>query len=110
MWALEVIMSNCSYRSCVSKSELFFVMFSDSETAKEFFHGKTKVSNNICYGTVPYFRGMFIDSLKEVPFYSLSFDKSYNNVLKIGQMDLHVRYLGDTKNHVIIISRQFIHG
>ena len=101
MWALEVIMSNYSYRSCASKSELFSVMFNDSDIAKDFSLGKTKLSYNICYGIAPHFRGMLIDCLKEVPFYSLSFDESYNNALKKGQMDLHVRYWEDAKNIVV---------
>ena len=101
MWALEVIMSNYSYRSCASKSELFSVMFNDSDIAKDFSLGKTKLSYNICYGIAPHFRGMLIDCLKEVPFYSLSFDESYNNALKKGQMDLHVRYWENTKNIVV---------
>lgn len=39
---------------------------------------------------------MFSGSLKEVPFFSLPFDKSYNDVLKKVHMDLHVRYWEDT--------------
>ena len=101
MWALEVIMSNYSYRSCASKSELFSVMFNDSDIAKDFSLGKTKLSHNICYGIASHFRGMLIDCLKEVPFYSLSFDESYNNALKKGQMDFYVRYWEDTKNIVV---------
>ena len=68
MWAPEVIMSNYSYRSCASKSELFSVMFNDSDIAKDFSLGKTKLSYNICHGIAPHFRGMLIDCLKEVPF------------------------------------------
>ena len=72
MWALEVIMSNYLYRSWAAESELFSVMFSNSEIAKEFSLGKTTVSYNICYGIAPQFRGMFIDSLTQVSFYGLS--------------------------------------
>ena len=83
-------MSNYSYRSCASKSE-FSVMFSDSKIAKEFFLVKTKLSYNICCCIAPYCKSMFVDSFKNLP-YSLFFDESYNNVLKKGNMDLHVRY------------------
>ena len=78
-------MSNYSYRSCASKSELFSVIFSDSEIAKGFSLGKIKVSYNTCYGIAPYIRSMLIDSLRVVPFYSMSFDESYNNVLTKGK-------------------------
>ena len=81
MWTLKVIMSNFSCRSCPLKPVLFSVMFSDSEIAKEFSLGKTKVSYTICCGITPYFRDMFIGSSKEVQMYNLSFDESYCNVL-----------------------------
>lgn len=93
IWALEVIMSNYLYRSFASKSGFFLKMFNDSEIAKEFSFGKTKVSYNICYGLAPYFRGIFIDSLEEFPFYSLSFDESYNNVLKRKKW-IYMSYIG----------------
>ena len=44
------------------------------------------------FGMAPRFKDIFLQSLKEVPLYAVSIDKSYNNVLKQGQMDLHVRY------------------
>ena len=76
MRVLEVIMSNYLYGSWTSKSELLSVMFCYSETDKEFPLGKTKISYNICYGILPYFRGIFTDNLKGVPIYSSFFDES----------------------------------
>lgn len=51
-------------------------MFCYSETDKEFPLGKIKISYNICYGILPYFRGIFTDNLKGVPVYSSFFDES----------------------------------
>ena len=48
----------------------------------------------------PYFKDIFLQSLKEVPLYTVSFDESYNNVLKQGQMDLHFRYWNSEKERV----------
>ena len=49
----------------------------------------------ILHGIAPYVTDLLNDILKEVPFYSLSFDESYNRVLKKSQMDLLVRYWDD---------------
>ena len=54
MWALEILMNNYSYRSCVGKDQLF-TMFPDSSIAQKFQFGKTKASYVICYGLAPFF-------------------------------------------------------
>ena len=43
---------------------------------------------------------VFLQSLKEVPLYTASFDESYDNVFKQGQVDLHVRYWNSEKERV----------
>ena len=91
-WALESLMSSYSYNSCSSKTELFSAMFSDSNIAEQFSMGKTKCAYYITHGIAPYFKRNFMDSLKQVPFYAVSFDESYNKAIKQGQMDLHIRY------------------
>ena len=40
-------------------------------------------------------RTLLLDDLKETKFYSLSFDESYNNIMKKGQVDLIIRYITD---------------
>ena len=42
----------------------------------------------------------FLQSLKGVPLYVESFDKSYNNNLKQRQIDLHIRYWSNEKERV----------
>ena len=42
LWALKIVMTHASLRSCVDLSNLFEVMFSDSEIVKHFQLGKTK--------------------------------------------------------------------
>ena len=77
-------MPNYSYR-LLQNLTCFLPCLVDREVAKQVSLGKTKLSYHICYGIAPYFGDMFIDSLKVVPFYSLSFDEFYNNVLKNGK-------------------------
>ena len=66
-------------------------MFSDSTIAMQFSVAKTKCAYYLTYGMALHFKDIFLQSLKEVPFYAVSFDESYSNALKQGQMDLHVR-------------------
>ena len=81
-WALESLMSNYSYNSCSSKSELCSAMFSDSDIAEKFSMGKTKCAYYVTHGIAPYFKRKFIESLQLLPFHSVSFDESYNDVIK----------------------------
>ena len=99
-WALESLLSNYSFNSCSTKTELFEAMFIDSTIAKQFSVGKTKCAYYLTYGMAPYFKGCFLQSLKEVPLYAESFDESYNNVLRQGQMYLQVRYWNSEKERV----------
>ena len=91
-WALETLMSNYSNNSCSSKSELFSAMFNDIDIVGQFSIGKTKCTYYVTHGITPYFKSNFIESLQLLPFYSVSFGESYNDTIKQGQMDLHIRH------------------
>ena len=80
-WALESLMSSYSYNSC-SASQLFSAMFSDSDIAEKFSMGKTKCAYYVMHGITPYFKSKFNESLQLLPFYSVSFDESYNDRIK----------------------------
>ena len=85
-WALQSLMSNYSYNSYSSKSELFSAIFSDNDIAVRFLVGKTKFAYYVTHGIVPYFKITFIENLQILPFYSVSFDESYNDAIKRGQI------------------------
>ena len=54
LWVIKVIKSHYSMRLCLELSELFKVMFSDSEIAKSFTLSKTKCSYFINYALAPH--------------------------------------------------------
>ena len=56
--ALESLMSNYSYNSCSSKSELFSAMFSDSDIAEKFSMEKTKFAYYVTHGIARYIVGL----------------------------------------------------
>ena len=100
IWSLEVLMSDYSFRSCANKSNLFAVMFEDSQIAQSFSLGSTKLSYNITFGLAPYVKNLLLESVDEVIYYSLSFDESYNRIMKKGQMDLLIRFWDSAKDRV----------
>ena len=58
----------------------------------------------ILYGMAPYVTDVLNHALQEHPVYSLSFDKSYNLVLKKSQMDLLTR---DWDERADMVSTQY---
>ena len=57
-WAVESLMSNYSYNSCSSKSDLFRAMFSDGGIAEQFSMGKTKCTYYVTHGIAPWDTGI----------------------------------------------------
>ena len=53
------------------------------------------------FGLAPYFSENLVKQLSEVPFYSLSFDESYNSVVKKEQLDVLVRYYDVERSKVV---------
>ena len=65
-------------------------MFSDSNIAKNFACVKTRCSNIVTYGLAPYFESLLNDTLSSLDCFVAMFDESYSQILKGGQMNLHV--------------------
>ena len=91
-------------------SELFQVMFSDSQIAKDFQMSRTKMANIINFGiaptyiinfaTAPYFLEILASELKSCNYYSISLDESQNDITQTCQTDVHVRYWSSSKNQI----------
>lgn len=100
LWVLDVILSKYSLNSCSNKNELFATMFKDSKIAQSFKCGSTKCSYIINFGLAPYFLSLLEQSLKDTPYHVRCFDESYNNSIKKGQMDMHIRYWNQISSSV----------
>ena len=92
LWTLNVITKHQSFRSSSDSNSLFQTMFPDSEIAKQFSCGKTKIMYLCVFGLAPYYEQKLLNILDNVPYYSISFDESLNKVTKNEQMDFHIRY------------------
>ena len=53
------------------------------------------------FGLAPYFTDILVNQLHEVHFYSLSFDESYNSILKKEQLDVLVRFYDADREKVV---------
>ena len=99
-WALKVVLSKFSKRSCDDIAELFATMFPDSCIAKSMSCARTKIRYMITFGLVPYFHECLRNELKVSPYHVISYDESFNRVLHFGQMDFLIRYWNVSKKLV----------
>ena len=100
MWALKCVVCDWSINSAEKISDLFKVMFSDSQIASEFQMSGTKLSYLINFDIAPHFRQLLVDEINCCSFFTMSFDESLNKVTQTSQMDLTVRFWDTTENQV----------
>ena len=94
---------SCLWNSSTDSGELLGVMFSDSDIAKSFKCGPANASYLPYFGLAPYFRDILHTKIKNVLYYTISFDESLNESLQKGQMDLLIRFWDEEKqsNHTL---------
>ena len=80
-------------------------MFPNSVEAENFKLGRTKCTYFVNFGFALYFSDMLFASVKESPYYALSFDGSLNKSQQSGQMDMNVRFWNSEK--CVIETRYF---
>merc|ERR1711874_963533 len=101
LWTLRFIINHQSYNSSKGSSALLKAMFTDSPTASKFSCARTKMAYITVFGLAPYFKQILENKLKEVPYYSISFDESYNTITKNEQMDFSVRFWDEEKQQIV---------
>ena len=78
MWSIDFVLSDDSFNSISSKSDLFCKMFPDSKIAESFSCGKTKCRYVIYFGLAPYSKELLTKSLSNVEHIVTLFDESFN--------------------------------
>ena len=102
LWTLKCFRSDMSALSYEGVSELFEVMFSDSQIAKDFQMSQTKMTYIINFAIEPYFLEILISELKSCNYYSVSLHESINDIIQTCQMDVHVRYWNSSKDQICV--------
>ena len=100
LWVIKVITGHHSFSSCTDISLLFSKMFPDSQTALSFSCGAIKCAYLACFGMYPYFHELLIEKIRAVKYYTLSFDKSWNQINRKKQMDMIVKFWDSKSNKV----------
>ena len=101
IWAMKVVFSHFSYKSCTDIEKLFRKMFPDSQIAKEFTCGASKCAYIVCYGLAPYFRSQLLDQIRGVNAFVILLDESMNKYTQKKQMDYHIRFYDESSKEVV---------
>ena len=105
VWALKVVMSHFSLRSCLELNDLFKCMFPDSQIASKISLSKTKCSYIINFGLAPYFSEVLLSQIKASSFFVISYGESLNKILRNEQMDCSIRFWNNET--CVVCSRYF---
>ena len=89
---------NYSFASGKSDGKRFRLMFPDSEIAKKYEQGDTKIKYNIQFGIAPYLKEKLIYDVKNKPF-TFKFDETTTRQVK-KQYDGYLRYVSPTFKQV----------
>ena len=97
--ALHYVQPNYSYASSSKQSELYKEMFPDSEIAKSFTSGYTKMAYIVRYGLAPYFEQKIKHDIANTPF-TFKFDETTTKQV-VKQYDGYVCYWSKIHGYII---------
>ena len=84
-YAIKSVVPHHSLRNYDGLSDSFVKMFPDSNIAKEFSMGQTKLCYIICYGPAPYFKSKIMQSFSSSSCikrnFAVLFDEAFNSVI-----------------------------
>ena len=95
-----MVMNHQSARSSNCVSNVFGKMFEGDPIAQEFSMAKDKASYLIVFGIFPYCLVKLTQTIQSLPYFTIIFDESFNEVLNKSQLDIFVRYFCDVENQV----------
>lgn len=97
MWALKVVDSDYSFKSCEKTLALFQNMFPDNEIASNFSCGEKKMAYLTVFGITPYFLDILKEKANKEDAFVLLFDESLNTKNQCKQLDCLIRFWCDGK-------------
>ena len=111
LWTMKMVTSHYSCKSSEKTSDLFRLMFPDSEIAASFACGETKSRYLITFGLAPHFSELMLKNVRSSKNYVLLFDESLNHKNQLKQMDFHIRsWEGDVVKTHYLTSEFLGHG
>ena len=98
LWCMYMVESHQSFRSCDKLPELFKRMFQHDPVAQKYKLKKDKSRYFIVHGIYPVFKDSLVRNINQSPWFSVSFDESFNKDQQKCQMDINIRYWNQLKN------------
>lgn len=99
-WSISRVINHSSTRSAEKDTELFPLMFPDSEIASQMSMKKDKIAYTVTYGLGPHFQRELLDVIQKKKILTLSFDESVNKIAQKAQMDIIVRFWLDDEHGI----------
>ena len=78
LWTLKSLSAGYSNNSCSDNAGLFQHMFPDSEIAKSFQVGPSKIKYLTNFDVAPYYKSALLERIKESPCFVISCDETLN--------------------------------
>lgn len=102
IFAMSVTMKSIPFSWGDTATEIYHAMFPDSDVAKGFSCGRSKLSRIVSDGLGPYFKSKVVDELcYPNVFYSVVVDETPKPDQRVQQLDVLVRFF-DTQQHVVV--------
>lgn len=103
VFAMSVISKSIPYSLADTATEIYKVMVSDSEVAKNFSCGRHKLTCVISDGLGPYFNAKVVNELCQAGvFFSVLIDETPKPEQRVQQLDVQARYFSESKQQVTI--------
>ncbi|XP_060761026.1 uncharacterized protein LOC132870980 [Neoarius graeffei] len=107
LWTLHTVAQHQSYNGNEGVSELFKLMFPDSDIAQSFRCGADKTAYIAKYGLAIHIKDELMSKINQSPFV-LMFDESMNVTTKTKQLDVHVRFWSEGQVRSRYFGSQFM--
>ena len=109
LFCLKFVQSHTNMSFSDNLHDLLVAAFPDSDIANGFKMESDKAAYTITYGLAPYFRRLNDRIVANCEFLVAQFDESLNKVSQRGQMDMHIRFIGeDFLVHTKYITSSFL--
>ena len=89
-WTLKSLIPWYSNNSNADCSHLFLSMFADSNIANKYHLDPDKLWYSVNFGLGPYFKNIFMDSIRKSAHYIISFDESLYKATQSSELDFLV--------------------
>ncbi|CAH0563016.1 unnamed protein product [Brassicogethes aeneus] len=97
IWTINMVLKHYSFNSSKNNGKLFSAMFPDSEIAKSFACGATKMAYTLCFGISPFIKEKLLSKIRKSKHFTAYFDGSVDKYLQKDQIDVIIRFWDESQ-------------